>query len=226
MYIAAFEQLDTPAAGRAVHPSSELPCGEDSSATPRSELSPSSKEKLIEHYRTIGQALLVCEASSLRVGIPWIAPVGEVVKRRYEVGTRPENYIRETLVTVSTNCLQIYVEDLEKPQEEAPGDSELNIELRSWIERYSFSTACAAASMFVGIAAAVYLFPSALAGLILGMVMLVLGYLLGQSYSTSASRRLSFRRLLMNEIMRRRGINPLGGPSGTRVYPGATPLSE
>ncbi|MCB0345273.1 MAG: hypothetical protein KDD66_09140 [Bdellovibrionales bacterium] len=226
MYIAALEQIASSSPVGICHPSSKLPAPEASCSGNGSRRASPSKETTLGHYRNIGNALLICEASSYRVGIPWILPIGEVAARRYDVGTQPGDYIRESLVTVSTNCLQMYIEDLELSGEKQLSDSDLFIDLKTWVERSSFTAACIAAFAFFGSAGAAYLAPSPVTCFISGMVMMVCGYMLGQSYTTSEWRRASFHKLLNNEAMRRRGIDP-DGPSGTRVYTGpATPLSE
>ncbi len=224
MYVAALEQIDSPVPSGVSHPSSKLPPVE---AGPNGTPSASpSKETTLKDYETIGDALLVCEASSYVVGIPWMLPVGDVAGRRYTVGTLPGDYIRETLVTVSTNCLQMYIEDLDRSCPKQLSDAELYIEVTSWTERYSFVAACSAAFAFIGCVGASYLFMNAVACVICGIGMMVLGYVFGQSFATSEARRRSFQKLLSSEAMRRRGIDP-NGPAGTHVYTGrATPLSE
>lgn len=182
---------------------------------------PSEGSKL--HNQTIGAALMICEAGSYRVGIPWLPPTAPVQRRVEKYSPPVEEFIRLSLVGVPTAALESYAEDLETmradgsivPLTEAAA---LGLELPNAFERYSFSVLLFGIffctdflmSSVLEVAAGVSLFSA----LVVGGFALIAGLFL----SEERYRRRAFHCVVTREILRRRGLDQPGA-NGIPIAP-------
>ena len=164
--------------------------------------------KLEDHRNTIEAVLLESEASSFKIGIPWIPPVASVRARKvqFDVGGLCQ-YIREALSPVPTTSLESYLEDLEPVALGECQADNLNIGLESKVERFSFSVVLVVLAFITSLMGVeVFLSNSSLSLLTASFLALIAG-LMGYSLSTDMSRAASFRVYLEKEILRRKGID-------------------
>ena len=70
-------------------------------------------EPVRRQYEEIGIALMIAEAGSFAVGIPWIFPNYRWWTLAQKYQGPPADHIRYSLVTVKTKTLEAYCEDLE-----------------------------------------------------------------------------------------------------------------
>jgi hypothetical protein len=169
-----------------------------------------------QQYRNIGETLMICEAGSLQAGIPWLPPTSQrrSLGRRYDPPLR--DFIRYSLVGVSTKNLESYCDDLENSvlPEEREDCAELALETPGTCERYASCVLLAAAVFAVSCLSTICLgLPlSAAAGMAL-----VTGLIGGASAAITcqeSQRRTSFYRVLYRELLRRRGMDD---PNGSRI---------
>lgn len=165
-------------------------------------------------YQAIGSALLISEAASHRAGIPWLPPSAAV--RRRAAGYEPPlpDFIRYSLVTVSTNTLEAFCHDLETSPLSREEAENLYIPQPAPAERYALAV------LGFGIVFAADLLLCQLIGLpfgIAGVSAAITGALGGAicaTLCTEQNRRKSFHMLLTQELLRRSGDDQ---PNARRV---------
>lgn len=160
-------------------------------------------------YLDIGRTLLACEASSLKVGIPLLPPTRRVSRLRLLVNCPLDEFLRLSLLSISTSALESYCEDLlSSPKNTAELD--LAITIPSFYERHFFSTTVA----FVGIVLFITLLMQTNLSPLFGYPLaLAIGAMCGSVSATLATeryRRATFYKLIEKEIMRRHGLDMPG----------------
>lgn len=167
-----------------------------------------------EQYPVVALTLLTLETVSLRIGIPWLFPTRRVRALRssfYSAREQIADYLRLSLVTVTTPVLESYLEDLEKLPDTQATEDALGIRLHSVWERFSFLLLLMIGTAFVGIVSIPRLVSDLLtASVLLGSVML-LACALALSVAGTRARKASFVKVLCREIQRRRGLDSPGG---------------
>ncbi len=164
------------------------------------------QNSLNKHYEVIGQTLLICEASSWRVGIPWLPPTDNVVKYRKSLSEPLESFVQCSLVTVTTDALECYCDDLESTDLDDAKKSRLFLRTPPALERYALG-----GMVFVGLLALCFglCFLARLSigtGFGLAVVAALLPAIVAAACSSENSRISSFLWLLDQEILRRRGM--------------------
>jgi hypothetical protein len=158
------------------------------------------------HYKEIGQTLLCCEVADWKTGIPWLFPTARVCKAHSLKIKNTENFTRLSLANVSIATLEAYCSDLESCVK--PSDSEkLFIQLKSSLERYSFSVLATFVSFVLCFYFANALLTNNLMALILSIFVASITGFSALAASTDLYRRNSFYRVICREILRRRGID-------------------
>ncbi len=167
-----------------------------------------------EQFDEIGQTLRVCEACYSSVGIPWLPPTPAVQKLRQGCSQTMSEYVRCSLVTVSTKHLESYLHDLELLPDDLTSSRRLHISINSRFERYSFavlfSTLSTIAVFLVGLSFNLSPnFSMELACFACALLSVLCIYL-----CTEPCRRASFHRIISDELMRRKGLDT---PSLTKI---------
>ena len=162
---------------------------------------------IAQQYQLVGKTLLICEASAFRVGIPWLPPTRRVLRYRQNLGSPVEQYVRYSLVTVNTDTLESYLEDLDTLSSDPKRNHLLHLQSPTPFERYAFgillfitffiSLFCSLASMS----------PNFTAALSIAGIFALLASLAGFVFSSETSRLTSFYWVLEEEVLRRRGEN-------------------
>lgn len=177
--------------------------------------------KQADHYAQIGQALLTSEAAFYNVGIPWLPPTARVSGLRRQCDQPLREFLRCSLVTVSTSSLESYLEDLESLPPGAESSAQLHIQITSPLERHLFA-------ILTGLVTAVVAFfslqtlPLSMASTCLAtLVVTAVGLLVAEYLSIDLARRVTFEREILAELNRRKGAD---NPSLTRLplYPVGT----
>ena len=175
----------------------------DKTDTPHSCLKPSN-QKLLGEYQEIGNLLLVCEAALYCVGIPWLPPSAQIRKRISQYDGPLDEFVRVSLVTVSTQTLECYVSDMQGSELE---DAEaLCIPMPGAVQRYSLAAMLTAtffaANILIHNAFGNDFFESLFTSSVVAVVAATLGCLV----VSEMYRRRSFMILLSRELDRRRGM--------------------
>ena len=167
-----------------------------------------------EQFDEIGQTLRVCEACYSSVGIPWLPPTREIRRLRKLCSQSLDEFVRCSLVTVSTKHLESYLHDLEMLPDDLASSEKLYISLDSRIDRFSFavifSTLSTIAAFLVGISFNLGESTSINIAALACAVLTVLSL----SLCSESCRRASFHRIISDELMRRKGLNT---PSLTKL---------
>ena len=168
-------------------------------------------EKIVGHYRVIGSTLTACEASFWKVGIPWLPYTAKQISlRKKPEGESVDTFIRLNLVSVPSDSLSCYLEDLESLPISSKSSSTLSIRRPSLSERAPFF----AASIFSCLALAAilhfYLLQSFVAPTLLALVAGWLGLTIALTTCSDPFRRFSFYRALSSELARRSGSSGSG----------------
>jgi len=158
-------------------------------------------------YETIGETLLSCEASCHRIGIPWLPPTTYTQKLVKQFDPPLEDYIRYSMVTVSTKTLVSYCDDLEDAELTIEAAEQLHIAPPSVLERYAF-----AVLVFGILFAADYMLINLLtipAYVAIGssLIVALCGATACLMLSTEQHRRKTFHWILSHELDRRHGLN-------------------
>ena len=189
----------------------QLQSSMDEPETPHSCLKPSN-QKLLGEYQEIGKLLLVCEAALYCVGIPWLPPSAEIRKRISQYEGPLDDFVRLSLVTVSTQTLECYVSDM--GASELQDAEALCIPMPGLLQRYSLAVMLSAtffaANCLIHNAFGNDIYESLFTSTVVAVVAATLGCLV----VSEMYRRRSFMILLSKELDRRRGM--LGG-QGTSV---------
>ncbi len=177
-------------------------------------------------YETLGETLLICEAACHRVGVPWLPPT-KVVQRRNEQFEAPlEDFVRYSLVTVSTKTLETYCDELETAALNANEARQLSIPHPSVLERYAmsalvFGILCAADFLFcrfLGVPTTIAVVSSAIIGILGGATCAAL--------SSEQHRRTTFHWVLLKELLRRSGQDENNSSTVPILPVQPKPLSE
>ena len=92
-----------------------------------------------EQYRIVARALCAAESTFLRVGVPWLPSTERVRNLKCPTDLNPSQFVREEVVTVSTQVLESFCDDLETIGRDGVDMNELGLDLDSWVERYGFA---------------------------------------------------------------------------------------
>ena len=187
---------------------------------------PFHNELVREHYRQIGQLLNICEAGNWTVGVPGVGPTKRTRQLAGAYDGPLDEFIKMSLVEVSTNVLELYCDDLESIPPSSDVSSSLYIRQLSFLERFAFAAlltiVVGAFSYWAGggfefTPAHTWFFSLGIAG---AVCLLLIALCL------EPQRRYSFHALLCREIMRRKGLDqPNSG--GLRIMPvGTKPLPK
>jgi|GEM_PF-5728064 len=202
------------------------PCFKSGEAMPKGPLDPvdsrrnpdEAESKRLDHYITIGQTLTGLERSRIMVGIPFVN-ICDVCLRVGPTQNTIGGYLKESLVTVPTNSLELYAQDLESLDDSCESYKQLNFSDYIFWRRYLSAFLVAViicllvlnyAWLFLGVRSISVFFLAAFFGAVCGGLV---------SYRCrEQSRRRSFGNVLWVEICRRRGID-IGPTTRVRVYP-------
>ena len=162
---------------------------------------------ILEQYAEISKTLLCCEASSTLAGIPWLPPTARVARLKKQYHQPLREFLRASLSNVATGALESFVEDLEASPADDKALSRLDIKLHSECERYALAVlAVVCCGLF-----SYFFFPlvtaSASLAIFLSFITLLGTAALSIFLSSDYYRKQSFYCLLLDEIMRRRGIS-------------------
>ena len=172
--------------------------------------------EMADAYRQIGHTLLVAEASTFSIGIPWVPQTQRTMKLRQEFSAPLQEFVRVNLVNVSSTTLESYAEDMEALAPNQESQRYLGIDGPSFVERYLLSLVLFCASFVVLLATSTWV--KAAPSLVLGISLLVALIVAGISLfvCSEVSRRSTFHWLVYEELLRRRGtsqgdamVNPL-----------------
>jgi hypothetical protein len=166
---------------------------------------PKKPSLLTQQYQTLGETLTICEIATWRTGIPFLPPNKRrrALLRKYE-GPLDE-FVRISLVCVSTKTLDSYCEDLDTIDPEHDSGSLLFIDQVSHFERF-FVCALVLVTLFtVTICVCTLLGLSIFAAGVLALLAAVPASTLAMFACMEIQRRASFYVLLSRELMRRRG---------------------
>ena len=164
-----------------------------------------SKEKNIldSQFKQIGEVLSACEAASLQVGIPWLSPTKKIRSLKSLVDDSIEEYRKINLVGVSTNNLELYINELTNNKKEI--NDKFHIQTPTNIERFGlciigaiFGIFCFSSfGSFLKLASSIQVAISFLAGI--GFCATVI------PLCSEEFRSKSFVEFIKKEIMRRKG---------------------
>jgi len=169
--------------------------------------SPKLPVDVAEAYRQIGRTLLVAEASTFSIGIPWLPATPRAEKLRTEFSPPLRDFVRLSLLGVNTNFLESYLEDIEELAPDRESERYLAIVGPRFFERYMLSGLLFSASFAVLMLASIWV--KAAPSLVLGVSFLVSLIVAGISLfvCSEESRRSTFHWLIYEELLRRRGAN-------------------
>lgn len=162
---------------------------------------------LTQAYPEIGHTLLVAEAAVPSIGIPWIPPSTRTKKLREELTEPLKDYIRITLVTVSTSALESYADDLETLPRDERSANTLHIGGLSLFERYALSLLLFGGCFLLFFLSSLWVHAGL--GVAVGLSLLTAALVAAvSSYVCSEeSRRATFHWLIFEELMRRKGMD-------------------
>lgn len=167
-----------------------------------------------EQFDEIGQMLRVCEACYSSVAIPWLPPTREVQRLRKLSSQSLPEFIRCSLVTVSTKHLESYLHDLEMLPDDAVSSQRLHIALRSKVERYSFAVLFPSLSTIAVYLVGLSFNLSETLSTEIALFACAFLSVLSIYLCTEVCRRASFHRIIADELMRRKGLDT---PSLTKI---------
>lgn len=162
-------------------------------------------------YREIGDALLIAESSFLAVGVPWLFPTNSVRQKRAknslaDDAATPAEFFKVMLVSVPTNSLESYLEDLTALPLNRHGAKALGIDGVTLLERSALPIAafvCCFLLVYLGSIVSKLENHVAYGFAAVGGAM---SALLTISSSFERNRRRSFYWHLNEELMRRHGV--------------------
>ena len=170
------------------------------------------KHNIAEQYRTIGETLEICEVTSLRAGVPWLPPNKsrkEIIKK-YQPPL--EDFIKTSLVSVSTETLDHYCEDLNSFT--FNNSESLCIPILYPIERFFFCFVVFVFLFTLSLALGIFLGTAKGATLVMSFMTATPATLLAAFPCLEVQRRSNFYFLLNKELSRRRGSN---SPSSGKI---------
>jgi hypothetical protein len=189
-------------------------------------------EERLAHYQLIGRTIRVCEAGSLKVGIPWLPPTAHVRDLRLALDQSVPEYIRTALIGVPTQTLESYCDDLESWPADNRTSGDLGISLYSPIERYALSIVTfiilsAVAGLTLELARTSSVLSLSMLSMVMGSMFAGTVMLLSAMLSSEGYRRASFCWLISREIQRRHGGDPNNATANIGIYHRpAKPLSN
>ncbi len=180
------------------------------------------KNSIPEQYRTIGEMLSICEASTLRVGVPWLAPNKDGKELNKKFFYPLNDFVKSSLLSVQTETLINYCEDLsalninelEKEESNILGNEDnksLNIPNLKAHQRYYFCFVVLAVLFSSSTFISLLLNSSFSAAIVVSVVTSIPASLLAIFPCLEVQRRVSFYILLSKEISRRQGTDSTGG---------------
>ena len=187
------------------------------------------KNSIPEQYKSIGEALSICEISTIKVGVPWLPPskapskaVNKAVnKESKEINKKffypLEDFIKASLSAVQTETLISYCEDLSSLGSE--DNDSLHIPNLKPHQRYYFCFVVIVVLFSSSTFISLLLNSSISAALAVSVITAIPAGLLAIFPCLEIQRRVSFYILLSREISRRRGSDSTGSigiiPQGT-----------
>lgn len=182
----------------------------------------SRKTPLGEQYRMIGHTLSVCEAATFRVGVPWLPPSDRQKELSNYYKGPLEEFIRTSLVSVSTETLDHYCEDLNSFAPELEQNESLHIPSLYPGERFFFCLVVFLILFTTSLALGLLLGSTKSATLTLSIITSIPAALLAAFPCMEIQRRSSFYYFLSKELNRRRGANS-SGSSKAILNPNSSP---
>ena len=163
-------------------------------------------------YREIATTLMVAEVSHWQVGVPWFLPSARKRKYRMQYTGPLAEYLRYSLVGITTATLESYCEDLESSFTGTGTTTipELHIDQLSWLDRYGLCILifvllfllCTGSFLLLGLAPV-----SAVAVAFLATAVGTAGTAFACAES---QRRNSLHYVLYREVLRREGLDDQG----------------
>lgn len=169
------------------------------------ETEPKKPSLVTQQYQTLGETLTICEIATWRTGIPFLPPN----KRRRSLLKKYEGpldeFVRISLVCVSTKTLDSYCEDLDTIDPAQESGQLLFIDQVSLFERFFVCAIVLATLFFLSLCVCTLLGISIVGAAVLALLAAIPASLLAMFSCMEIQRRASFYALLTREIMRRRG---------------------
>jgi hypothetical protein len=176
---------------------------------------PLRNELINEHYRLIGEILSICEAGSLIVGVPWLPPSSATQELAEKFESPLADFVKLSLVTVNTNTLELYCDDLESCVSSSATADSLFIRSLPMLERHSF---CVLFSVFAGCLSywsSVSFGLGFATSLLISLSVATAFFAVLVTFCSESHRLYSFHCLLEHELMRRKGLDqPNSRPLG------------
>ena len=172
------------------------------------------KNSIPKQYRTIGEMLSICEVSTMKVGVPWLAPNKEGKELNKKFFYPLNDFVKSSLLSVQTETLVNYCEDLSalNLNDLDKEDSKcLNIPNLKPYQRYYFCFVVLAVLFLSSTFISLVLNPSFSAAIAISIVTSIPAALLAIFPCLEVQRRVSFYILLSKEISRRQGTDSTGG---------------
>lgn len=160
---------------------------------------------VLRQYNMIGEALTACEASSWRVGVPWLPPTTRVRRLPKITEGTCEDHLRYNLVGINTKVLESFCEDLDNLAGDAKSLESLHVPSLTANERKMFILIVALIGGCVAYLLASSLSDSPLIVGLITLIAMVSAGLAAFATSTETYRRTSFSWLIEAEIRRRVG---------------------
>lgn len=162
-------------------------------------------------YSQVGRVLLTAETSSPGIGVPWVPPTKRTRTLQAEYYDPLKDFIRSSLSNVSTNALESYADDLAELPVDEPSAQYLAIDGLSAFERAALPLLLFVTSFSGLLISAIWAKATAQFALgisigISALIAAVCGYVCSER-----CRRSTFHWLLVEEIMRRKGLDEQGG---------------
>lgn len=164
-------------------------------------LATSKPKGISEQYRIIGETLGICETATFRVGVPWLPPSANRKEISYQGPV--EDFIRVALVSVSTEALDHYCEDLNTFTSE--NSDSLFIPILYPGERFFFCLVVFLILFTTSLALGFSLGSTKSAALVMSFITAIPAALLAAFPCLEVQRRSSFYYFLNKELSRRRG---------------------
>lgn len=176
------------------------------------------KNSIPQQYRIIGETLNICEASTIKVGVPWL-PYNKENKELNKKFFYPLNdFVKSSLLSVQTETLVNYCEDLNalnlSDTDDALNNEDskcLNIPNLKAYQRYYFCFVVLAVLFLSSTFISLLINSNFSAAIAVSIVTAIPAALLAVFPCLEVQRRVSFYILLSKEISRRQGTDSTGG---------------
>lgn len=179
-------------------------------ATPRAGSSSTGKRvpaEWADAYAQIGRMLLIAEAATTSIGIPWVPPTRRTRALASEFSEPLKDFVRTSLVTVNTAALESYAEDLEGLPQDENAARHLHIGGLSGFERYMLNVVLFAGCFGLFFLSALWVRASIGVAIGLSLVTAFLVTMVSSYVCSEENRRATFHWLVFEELMRRRGMD-------------------